>query len=353
MDDEPRNLPRVVTLGGGHGQANVLAALRQLRVQPSAVVSVSDDGGCSGRLRVRPGVPPPGDLRRCLSALARRRGLAERFEQRISPGDGGPRCAGNLVLALAYERLGSLQAAVDWAGKLLSACGRVLPVSENAGVLLVYDAKGRVVAGESRVEELGCVPMVAGVHGPEAANPEAVAAITRADLLLIGPGSFFTSTLAAVTTAGIAEALIKSDARCCYVANLADEGRQTRGWPLESYVRILRDHLTINSLGGEPRLEVLVHRPGSCDRSELADGTRVRGAPIAQPGAKVHDPGLLAEALGRCFGFEPREGPATMTAQDLNAERLFEQELAAAWARYVSQSASEGGLTEGLCNGSV
>jgi uncharacterized cofD-like protein len=195
--------------------------------------------------------------------------------------------------------------------------------------------------------------MVAGVHGPETANPEAVAAITQADLLLIGPGSFFTSTLAAVTTAGIAEALIKSDARCYYVANLADEGQQTRGWPLESYVRILRDHLTINSLGGERRLEVLVHRPGSCDCYELADGTRVRAAPIAQPGANAHDPGLLAEALGRHFGFEHREGPATMTAQDLNAERLFERELAAAWARYVSQGASEGGLTERLYDGSI
>jgi uncharacterized cofD-like protein len=346
MHDEARNVPRVVTLGGGHGQANVLAALRQLRVEPSAVVSVADDGGCSGRLRARAGVPPPGDLRRCLSALARRRGLAERFEQRISPGDGLPRCAGNLVLALAYERLGSLQAAVDWAGNLLSAGGRVLPVSENAGTLVVYDAKGQVVAGESRVEELGCVPMVAGVHGPEMANPEALAAIARADVLLIGPGSFFTSTLAVVTAPGVAEACVKSSARCCYVANVAEEGQQTRGWPLENYVRVLRDHLTIASLGGEPRLEVLVHRPGSCEQWQLADGTPVSGAPIAQPGSKVHDPSLLAQTLCNCFGFEHSEGPATVTAQDLAAERLFEQELGAAWARYVTQSASEQGLTD-------
>jgi hypothetical protein len=273
--------------------------------------------------------------------------LAERFEQRISSGDGLPRCAGNLVLALAYERLGSLQAAADWAANLLGARGRVLPVAENAGVLFVYDAKGRVVAGESLVEELGCVPMVAGVHGPETANPEAIAAIARADLLLIGPGSFFTSTLAAVTTAGVAEALVQSNARCCYVANLADEGEQTRGWPLESYVRILRDHLTIASLGGERRLDVLVNRPGPCERWELADGTRAFGDPLAQPGAKVHDPGLLAEALSHCFGFEYREGPATVTQQDQAAERLFERELAVAWSRYVTKSSSEQTLTDG------
>jgi uncharacterized cofD-like protein len=340
LDDHgsEQKLPRVVTVGGGHGQANLLSALRELRVAVSAVVSVADDGGCSGLLRDALGLPPPGDLRRCLTALASRRHLAERFEQRISPSGGSPRCAGNLVLALAYERLGSLQGAADWAAGLLDAQGRVLPVSESPGVLVVYDAKGRVVAGESRVEELGCSPMVAGVHGAEQANPDALSVISQADLLLIGPGSFFTSTLAAISTAGVAQACVESSARCCFVANLVDEGEQTRGWPLDRYVQILRDHLAIASLGGEAHLEVLVNRPQGFERWEIDDGTRVTGAPLAHFQAKAHDPGMLASALARCFGFERRAEPGTVLEHDRAAETLFEHELAAAWTRFGAAS---------------
>jgi uncharacterized cofD-like protein len=326
-------MPRVVTLGGGHGQAVMLSALRRLNVRVSAVVSVADDGGCSGLLRSRDGVPPPGDLRRCLTALAQRRDLGARFEARLRVANGESRSAGNLVLALAYERLGSLQAAVDWAAGLLDVQGRVLPASENAGTLVVYDAKGRVVEGESRIEGLGCSPMVALVHGNADANPEAIRAIVEADVLLVGPGSFFTSTLAAITTAGVAQACVES--RCCFIANLAPEGEQTAGWSLEKYVRILRDHLTIASLGGEASIEVLVHHATGIEHWELGDGTSVTGAPVAQPDARVHDPELVAAALQHCYEFEAGPLETEALTEDSSAIQLFEQGLQAALERFA------------------
>ncbi|MGE3669721.1 MAG: 2-phospho-L-lactate transferase CofD family protein, partial [Polyangiaceae bacterium] len=197
--------PHVVTLGGGHGQAVVLQALRRLECEITAVISVADDGGCSGKLRQELGMPPPGDLRRCLSALAKSPELARRFELRLEePGFEG-RSAGNLALAGVFRETGSLQQAVDWAAERLACVGRVVPVSESPGVLVVYDAELGRVEGESNVERRDAVPMVAAVHGALRANPLAIEAIARADLLLMGPGSFYTSTLGAITTGEVAQ----------------------------------------------------------------------------------------------------------------------------------------------------
>jgi uncharacterized cofD-like protein len=327
---------RVVTLGGGHGQAALLAALRRLAVEVCAVVSVADDGGHSGQLRALTQMPPPGDLRRCLTALARRKELADRFERREPNPTGPARCDGNLVLALATERLGSLQAAADWAAELLDAEGRVLPVAESGGVLVVCDAEGRVLAGESLIQAAANAPLVASVHGASSTNPEALTALHGADLLLVGPGSFFTSTLAVVSTAGIAHACVESGRRCCFVANLVGEGDQTADWPLERYVRVLRDHLTIGSLGGQLHLEVLAnHAPGFSNWT-LEDGTPVYGSELAAPGSTVHDPDRLARALTHWFRLEPRtpDGPAEASSV---ADAVFEQELALARARFGSE----------------
>ncbi|MBN1610739.1 MAG: YvcK family protein [Polyangiaceae bacterium] len=329
-------LPRVVTLGGGHGQAALLAALRQLRVEISAVVSVADDGGHSGQLRTLARIPPPGDLRRCLTALARRKELAARFEHRVPTLAGPARCDGNLVLAMARERLGSLQAAVDWAAHLLDAEGRVLPVAESGGVLVVCDAEGRVLSGQSHIQAVANAPLVASVHGTSSTNSEAVAAIHAADLLLLGPGSFFTSTLAAVATAGIARACVESGGGCCFVANLVGEGDQTPNWPLERYVRILRDHLTIGSLGGDLHIEVLANHASGFSSWTLEDGTSVYGSELAAPGAVVHDPDRVARALTHWFGFQ-RRSPEGPEETHCSADELFARELALAVARFGSE----------------
>ena len=303
--------PKVVTIGGGHGQAALLAALRRLHCEITAIVSVADDGGCSGRLRQDLGMPPPGDLRRCLSTLATDQELAEKFELRlIEPGREG-RSAGNLALSDAYREYGSLQKAVDWAADLLRCVGRVVPVAETAGVLVVYDLRNGRVEGESHAETASS-PMAAMVHGPTQTNPIAFQAIRDADLILLGPGSFFTSTLATITTANVAEALVHARAPKILIANLAEEGQQTRGFVVEDYVRMLRDHLTIASVGGDAELSVLTHAEGFEELGVLRDGTPYYAAAVAQPGEQVHEPTLLAAALARHVGLVMREPGGTL-----------------------------------------
>lgn len=311
--------PRVVTLGGGHGQAVVLTALRQLDCEITAVISVADDGGCSGKLRQELGMPPPGDVRRCLSALAKTPELARSFELRLeAPGYEG-RSAGNLQLAAAFRDTGSLQQAVDWAAERLSCVGRVVPVSESPGVLVVYDRELGRVEGESNVERSDATPMVAAVHGALRANPVAVEAIARADLLLMGPGSFYTSTLGAVTTGDVAAAICNSRAEKILIGNLADEGRQTQGLLDVDYLRVLGDHLTIASGGERAEVGMLLHRASNGDPGGEADGERpaaddqpvapaLFSAPLCVAGATAHDPDLLARALSKYFRLKFRGG---------------------------------------------
>lgn len=329
-----KDKPKVVTIGGGHGQAALLAALRPLCCEITAIVSVADDGGCSGRLRKDLGMPPPGDLRRCLSTLARDTELAEKFELRlIEPGTEN-RSAGNLALSDAFTEYGSLQKAVDWAADLLRCDGRVVPVAESPGVLVVYDLRDGRVEGETHAETMSS-PMCAMVHGPTQINPVAYEAIHAADLILMGPGSFFTSTLATITTANVAEALVQAAAPKILIANLVDEGNQTRGYTVEDYVRMVRDHLTIASVGGEAVITVLRHVEGPDARGVLADGTTFFASRVAKTGNDVHEPALLTDALSRHFGLEPRVKPGTLPppASRFTRAAAFEARLQAARKR--------------------
>jgi uncharacterized cofD-like protein len=331
MDANDR--PKVVTIGGGHGQATLLSALRPLPCEITAIVSVADDGGCSGKLRRDLGMPPPGDLRRCLSTLARDRSLAEKFELRLfEPGQEG-RSAGNLALSEAFREYGSLQKAVDWAADLLHCAGRVVPVAESPGVLVVYDLCDGRIEGETHVEHVSS-PMAAMVHGPTQTNPIAFAAMRDADYILMGPGSFFTSTLATVTTANVAESLVQARAPKVLIANLTDEGEQTKGFVVQDYVRLLRDHLTIASIGGDVELSVLMHGDQSDEVSVLPDGTPCMVARVALPGEKVHDPVLLSGALVRLLGLPPRVQPGSIPPPSSDAGvKAFQERLTAARKR--------------------
>lgn len=295
----------VVTIGGGHGQAALLAALCELACEVTAVVSIADDGGCSGELRRELGMAPVGDLRRCLTTLARDRALAERFELRLlEPGAQG-RSAGNLALSSAFREYGSLQRAVDWAAELLACRGRVVPVAESPGVLAVYDRDAGTLEGESNVGDRSRRPMVAIVHGPTKTNPVAVEAIARADYIFIGPGSFVTSVLATLTTADVAAAVAASRARKVFLTNLKSEspgGPETADALALEHSRLLRDHLTIGSGGDAVALTVLRHAEGEPGAGGLVDGTPAVFARLAHAGAAVHDPPLVAAALAHHFG---------------------------------------------------
>lgn len=325
---------RVVTLGGGHGQSTLLAALRRLDCAITAVVSIADDGGCSGKLREELGMPPPGDIRRCLTALATREDLAGRFEERLKGGLEDGRCVGNLVLAEMRQDVGSLQRAVDWTAALLGCIGRVVPAAEEAGTLNVYDLVHGSLSGESHIERLSDNAVVAHVAGPERASREAIAAIAAADLILLGPGSFVGSTLAVLTTGDIAAAVVSSKARRVLIRNVRAEERT--GFPgavhFDDQERILRDHLVIGSGGSAVQFDVLTHDSTRAHRERREDGSVQFFHPLAADNGRHHDPARLAQAIALHFGI--RASTAEPVADPgVEARAIFERYLVSARER--------------------
>src|SRR5687768_16209156 len=196
--------PRVVAIGGGHGTAVTLAAVRRYAGEVTAVVSVADDGGSSGRLRQALGIPAPGDLRRCLVALSDpdTNALAAAFEHRFDDGH----ALGNLLIAGLTASTGSFIAALHEAARLLDARGTVLPATTDPVVLKAVADCGEV-EGQVNVASAGRIAHVSVVPPDAAPPPEALEAIDRADQLLLGPGSLFTSVLAVVAVPALRQAL--------------------------------------------------------------------------------------------------------------------------------------------------
>jgi uncharacterized cofD-like protein len=329
---------RLVTVGGGHGQAAMLRALLRLDCDITAVVSVADDGGCSGKLREQFDMPPPGDLRRCLSTLAADRTLAHLFEERFEDEeeDDLRRCAGNLVLFHNYVELGGLAAAAEWAAKLLRCRGRVLPVAEQPARLTIYDRGRGVIEGETTIEREGDRPVVVGVHGPERALPAALHAIAEADVILIGPGSFVTSTLAALMTGDVAEAVVASSATRLWIHNLAAEPGQMTGADTPAYLRLLRDHLCIGSGRDDFELAFLTHGEPHARRA-ADERTTALTSPLADPASPTrHDPALVARALAHHFQLTLVDPTASQIPPAHAAVAAFDEALAGARAR-ISQ----------------
>jgi uncharacterized cofD-like protein len=235
---------RVVAIGGGHGLARALAALCLAGVEPTAVVSVADDGGSSGRLRQQLGILPPGDLRMALLALARDRRLADVLAHRFGAGDLEGHALGNLLLvALAERGGGGFVGALAEAGRLLDCAGRVLPAAIEP-VRLHGRVGGTDVAGQVRIAT-ATAPVERVWLEPDtpAACDEAVEAIGEAELIVLGPGSLFTSVLAVLAVPAVAKAV--SDAPCpvVYLANARTQVGETSGLDLDAHVHALLAHL--------------------------------------------------------------------------------------------------------------
>lgn len=285
--------PRVVALGGGHGLSATLRAARRYAGDITAVVSVADDGGSSGRLRKAFGIPAPGDLRRCLVALGDETGVWGRvFEHRFDAGELHGHAVGNLIIAGLAAETGDFTAALAEAGRLLGAVGRVLPATIEPVVLKATAAGGEVhgqvaVANTSRIVHVEVVPAEPAV--PQAA----LDAIARADQVVIGPGSLFTSVLAVLAVPGIRAALERTRAQKVYVANLREQPPETAGFDVAAHVEALLVH------GVEPDV-VLAHRAAL----PLGDAGAVPVVerPVAAAGGGAHDPVLLAGALADLLG---------------------------------------------------
>jgi uncharacterized cofD-like protein len=284
--------PKVAALGGGHGLAATLQAARRYAGDITAVVSVADDGGSSGRLRDALGIPAPGDLRRCLVALADPETLwAQAFEHRFEAGELAGHALGNLVIAGLAGVTSDFTVALDEAARLLGVHGRVLPATKGPVVLKAIGGDGEV-QGQVAVQNAGRIRAVSLVPADAEAPPEVVDAILAADQVVIGPGSLFTSILAVIAVPDIRRALAETAARKVYVANLREQHPETEGLDVAGHLSALSTH------GLEVDV-VVCHRGGL--PVGLVDVPTVERS-IAPADLSAHDPGQLAEALADLVG---------------------------------------------------
>ena len=286
--------PRVVAIGGGHGLSNALRAIRTYAGQLTAIVTVADDGGSSGRLRRDLGILPPGDLRKALVSMSDESGVWSRaFEHRFDDGELAGHALGNLVIAALFETTGDPVRALDEAGRILGACGRALPATTEP-VVRKADVDGRAVEGQVAVATApGRIRRVEVVPADAPAVPDAIAAIAAADQIVLAPGSLYTSVIAVLAVDGFAAALQHARGRVVQVGNLRHQDAETAGLDAADHLAAVLDH------GG--RVDVfLAAVPGvlAVDGDRIRDlGAALATADVGDPGAAEHDPDRLAIAL--------------------------------------------------------
>lgn len=284
----PGRSPRVVAIGGGHGLAASLRAVRTYTDEVTAVVSVADDGGSTGRLRAAGERPAPGDLRKCLIALSEPgSALAASMEHRFAAGELQGHAFGNLLIVAMTETAGDLVAALDEIGKLVGAVGRVLPATTEAVQLRAAATSGEQVTGQVAVAARSDLCTVQLSPADAAACPEAVQAILGADQIVLGPGSLYTSVLAAAVVPGITEAIAESSAPLVYVCNLRPQRSETTGYDVADHLAALERH--------ELRPDVVLFDPHTIGEAPGVD--RAVPAALARSSGLAHDPALLGKAL--------------------------------------------------------
>jgi uncharacterized cofD-like protein len=326
---EGRGPVRVAALGGGHGLAASLAALRRLTTDITAIVTVADDGGSSGRLREELDVLPPGDLRMALAALCDdtdwgrtwRDVMQHRFTSK--PGTAGTldnHALGNLLIVTLWELLGDPVAGLRWAGALLGARGQVLPMStipltisgevlgQGEGETLMR----RRVSGQAKLAVAGNSGMVSNVRlEPEDAPacPEALSAIELADWVVLGPGSWYTSVLPHLLLPQMREAIEATPARRLLTMNLATDTKETVGMDAADHLNVIARYAP------DLRIDAVIADPSSIDGverfREAASGLGARcffGKVGVAAGRAVHDPLRLATAYQDVFtSFDPND----------------------------------------------
>jgi uncharacterized cofD-like protein len=278
-----------VAIGGGHGLSQTLRAARRYAGGITAIVSVADDGGSSGRLRADFGIPAPGDLRKCLGALLPEPAspLAAALEHRFDAGALTGHAFGNLLIAALAASMGGFAEAVAEAGRLLGALGLVLPATigpvdlKATGDFGEVDGQVRIMA-TTGVRHLSLVP-------PDARTPAAaVRALEEAEQIIIGPGSLYTSVLAACCVPQLRDAITRSTAQRVYVANLREQPPETAGYDVATHVEALARHGVL--------VDVVLADPAALPIGELGAARLVR-ATVGDDGLVAHDPALLARQL--------------------------------------------------------
>lgn len=304
---------RIVALGGGHGLYATLSAARRLTPHVTAVVTVADDGGSSGRLRSELEVVPPGDLRMALAALASDSPHGRLWATIMQHRFGGSGALaghpiGNLMLAGLNEVLADPVAALDELGRVLGVKGRVLPMCPIA-LQIEADVRGletdprmsRVIRGQVAVATTpGKVRRVRLLPGDPPATRQAVDAIGTADLVVLGPGSWFTSVIPHVLVPGLSLALQTTTARRALVLNLAAEPGETAGFSAERHLHVLAQHapgFTVDDIIVDADRVPSEREREQLRRTAALLAATVRFADVSRPGTPLHDPAKLAAAL--------------------------------------------------------
>jgi uncharacterized cofD-like protein len=320
--------PRCVAIGGGTGLPVVLKGLRkalgldaapvaegQARDLLTAIVTVTDDGGSSGRLRHELGILPPGDVRNCLAALAPDGSpFAELLQHRFAAGNdlaGHP--VGNLLLAALTQMAGEFQTAVERLGALMRLQGCVLPSTAENVTLRAEFHSGETIRGETAIAARGARIKKLSLERPVRPVPEAVRALVNADVIVVGPGSLYTSILPNLLVSGIASTMAGVSAVRIYVANLMTEPGETDGYSLEDHLTAIRahvgfnlfDYVLINRRPISPSVAAKYAWRGSspiqpCQGDPLGPQTRVIERDLAwevKEGKLRHSPAELANAI--------------------------------------------------------
>lgn len=288
-----------MAIGGGHGLARSLGAASRFAAQVTAVVSVADDGGSTGRLRADLAIPAPGDLRKAIGALLVE---PERFspllEHRFAGGDLAGHAFGNLLLAALWSTTGDFTSGVAEACRMLGTLGPVLPATSEP-VVLSGETADAVVRGQVEVMATAGLEQVSLEPADPSTPPAALEAVAGADLVVLGPGSLFTSVLAALAAPDLAAAVERTAALVVSVCNLREQPPETAGYDVGRHVEALSRH------GIEP--DVVLADLAGLALGRVPAGTEVVTESLAGPNGMVHDEVRLAKALaalvpGRCRG---------------------------------------------------
>jgi uncharacterized cofD-like protein len=241
--------PTVVAIGGGHGQASALEAIQTYAGAISALVSVADDGGSSGRLSEF-GIPPPGDVRRCLLALTPEPSLwSELFAHRFGTGDVSDHSLGNLILAALTDLFGDFNSAVDTAGRMLGVLGEVIPVADQP-VTLSAIVDGLPVRGQAALtSSAGHISEISIEPGDTMASRRALEAVAAADQIVLGPGSLYTSVISALMVQMLAPSVMAAGAQRVFVLNLVTQTGETLGMTGVEHIAALAEHVGVQGPG--------------------------------------------------------------------------------------------------------
>ncbi|MGN1030481.1 MAG: uridine diphosphate-N-acetylglucosamine-binding protein YvcK [Butyricicoccaceae bacterium] len=322
--------PRIVAIGGGTGLSTLLRGLKSYTENITAIVTVADDGGGSGVLREELGMLPPGDIRNCITALANAEPtMIELMNYRFTDGVYKGQSFGNLLLAAMNGVCGSFEEAVARTHEVLAVTGKVVPVTGSNVNLVAEFEDGSSVRGESKIylhkKQHQC--RITRVHlEPKGslALPAAIEAIAQADLILLGPGSLYTSVIPNLLVGGVVNALANASAPKVYIMNVMTQDGETEGYTAIDHIRALTDHAggrqLINACiyNTAPVSEALCRKyrfegaePVQMDRERfLREGIEPFGYPLMQDGTELarHDPQLLAEAIMDVFAKKVSRG---------------------------------------------